>query len=370
MRIAILGAAGAMAQVVLRDLLEFVPEVSVTAADLRPPTAHDPRVQPATLDVSDETATARLLEGHDAVLNCVTYYFNVPVMRAALAARVPYADLGGLYHGTVKQFGLHEDFVRGGVPALLGMGSTPGITNVMAGALARGLDYVEAIHVRVGCIDRSASGPLPIPYALDTVIDEFALPPMVFRDGRVEAVAPMSGRETITFPPPVGEVEALYTLHSEVAMFPRSFPGLRQASFKVAFEPEFTRKMGFLVDLGFASREKVLGEVSPRSMLLALAARQPSPAGEPADSDAIRVDLHGRLGRQDVERRAELIALPHPAWKMAAGSVDTGVPLSIAGQLLASRTIRTPGVLCPETAVPADLFFELLERRGMHVRWS
>ena len=93
-------------------------------------------------------ATARLLEGHDAVLNCVTYYFNVPIMRAALAARVPYSDLGGLYHGSLEQFALHEDFVRAGVPALLGMGSTPGITNVMAGVLAQGLDTVEAVHCR------------------------------------------------------------------------------------------------------------------------------------------------------------------------------------------------------------------------------
>ena len=36
MKIAILGAAGAMAQVVLRDLLEFVPDVEITAADLKP----------------------------------------------------------------------------------------------------------------------------------------------------------------------------------------------------------------------------------------------------------------------------------------------------------------------------------------------
>ena len=118
MKIAILGAAGAMAQVVLRDLLEFVPDVEITAADLKPlAQAHgDPRVRPATLDAADEAATARLLEGHDAVLNCVTYYFNVPIMRAALAARVPYADLGGLYHGSIKQFALHEDFVARGRP--------------------------------------------------------------------------------------------------------------------------------------------------------------------------------------------------------------------------------------------------------------
>src|SRR5262245_62184926 len=147
-----------MAQVVVRDLLEFVPDVEITAADLKPIAHPDSRVRPTTLDARDEAATARLLEGHDAVLNCVTYYFNVPIMRAALAARVPYSDLGGLYHGSIKQFALHDDFVRAGVPALLGMGSTPGITNVMAGSMARGLSRVEAVHVLVGCSAGFAAG--------------------------------------------------------------------------------------------------------------------------------------------------------------------------------------------------------------------
>jgi len=380
MRIAVLGAAGAMAQVVLRDLLEFVPDLAITAADMRPArhlvdaSRADPRVTTATLDARDEEATARLLEGHDAALNCVTYYFNVPIMRACLKARVPYADLGGLYHGTRKQFALHDEFVRAGVPALLGMGSTPGITNVMAGAMAQGLDRVDAVHVRVGCLDRSLSGPLPVPYALDTVIDEFSLEPMVFRDGRAEAVSPMSGRESIDFPEPVGRMEAISTLHSEVAMFPRSFPGLREASFKVAFEPEFTRKVAFLVELGFASREKLPSGSTPREVLLALAARQAVPPGEPADCDVLRVDVEGRTGGagggRPVRRRGELTVLPHTRWRVAAGSLDTGVPLSIAGQLLASRTIATPGVLCPETSVPHQLFFEMLERREMRIRWS
>jgi len=373
-KIAVLGAAGAMARVVVRDLLEFVPGVSITAADRRP-LDHDhdhgdARVRFAPLDAADEAATARLLEGHDAALNCVTYYFNVPVMRAALAARVPYADLGGLYHGSIQQFALHEEFRSAGVTALLGMGSTPGITNVMAGALAEGLDAVESVHVRVGCVDRSASGPLPIPYALDTVLDEFALEPMVFENGAARPVPPMSGAETIDFPPPVGRAEAIYTLHSEVAMFPRSFPGLRDASFKVAFEAGFVEKVRFLVELGFASREKLAGGASPRDMLLAVAARQAAPGGPPRDADHLRVSLSGRKDGRGVSRRADMTVTPHDGWGLAAGSLDTGVPLSIAGQLLASREISEPGVLCPETAVPHELFFEMLERRGMRVHWS
>jgi lysine 6-dehydrogenase len=370
MKIAVLGAAGAMAQVVVRDLLEFVPAVEITAADRRPLEHPDTRVRFAEADVTDEAATARLLEGHDAVLNCVTYYYNVPVMRAALAARVPYADLGGLYHGSVKQFALHDDFRRAGVTALLGMGSTPGITNVMAGALAEGLDAVESVHVRVGCVDRSASGPLPVPYALDTVLDEFSLEPMVFENGAAHPVPPMSGGETIDFPEPVGRAEALYTLHSEVAMFPRSFPGLRDASFKVAFEPGFVAKVRFLVELGFASREKTGAGESPRAVLLELAAGQHVPGGAPNDADHLRVELSGRKDGRPVSRRADLTVTPHERWGVAAGAFDTGVPLSIAGQLLAGRAISEPGVLCPETAVPHELFFEMLERRGMRVHWS
>jgi saccharopine dehydrogenase-like NADP-dependent oxidoreductase len=251
------------------------------------------------------------------------------------------------------------------------MGSTPGITNVMAGALAGRFDAVDAIHVRVGCIDRTASGPLPVPYALDTVIDEVSLEPMVFRGGRAEAVPPGSGEETIRFPEPVGDARAFYTLHSEVAMFPRSFPGLSDASFKVAFESEFTRKMRFLVDLGFASREKRVGEASPREMLLALAGAQTAPpVGAPDDCDALRVDVSGRKAGKPGDARGEMVVRPHRGWNMAAGSLDTGVPLSLAAQMLADGTVASPGVLCPETAVPPEKFFAELSRRGMEVRWS
>lgn len=370
MKIIIFGAAGAMAAVVMRDLLEFNTDVSITAADMRKIKHSDPRVHPVTADVRDEDSTTKLISGHDAVLNCVTYYLNVPVMRAALRAHVPYTDLGGLYHGSKKQFELHDEFVRGGVPAVLGMGSTPGITNVMAGALAKQFDEVHEAHVRVACMDESASGPLPIPYALDTVLDEFALEPWVFTKGEARPVPPMSGGEVIDFPQPVGRAEALYTLHSEVAMFARSFPKLREASFKVAFPQEFTRKVKFLVELGFASRDKVVRDVSPREMLLSVASQQPQASGDPKDCDVLRVYVSGLKGGREKRAMAESIIFPHPQWKFGAGALDTGVPLAITGQLLAHREITTPGVLCPETSMPFQRFFEELQKRGITVNFQ
>jgi len=370
MRIAVLGAAGAMARVVLADLLEFQPDVEITAVDRRSIEPPDPRVRPVAVDVRDIASLARVLAGHDAALNCVTYYLNVEVMRAALAARVPYSDLGGLYHGTLRQFELHEEFAEAGVPALLGMGSTPGITNAMAGELARTLDAIEEVHVRVGCVDEGASGPLPVPYALDTLLDEFVLPPMVVVGGVAKAVEPMSGFESLEFPAPVGRVEAMYTLHSEVAMFPRSWPGLAAASFKVAFGRELYEKTRFLVELGFAGRGALVRDVSPREMLLALAGAQAAPGGEPRDADGLRVIVRGQAGGRRVERIGECIATPRPGLPFAAGALDTGVPLAIAGQLLAERAIAGDGVLCPELALPHRRFFSELARRGLDVRFS
>lgn len=370
MRLCVLGAAGAMAEVVLKDLAVFAPDCAVTAADFKEFAPKTGNARFAAVDVRDEAATAELLSGHDAVLNCVTYYWNLPVMRAALEARVPYTDLGGLYHGSRKQLELDLAFREAGVAALLGMGSTPGITNAMAGAMARDLDRVDEIHVRVGCLDRGVSGPLPVPYALDTVLDEFALEPYVVENGDARPVPPRSGEEEIEFPEPVGRMKAIFTLHSEVAMFPRSFPGLRAASFKVAFEPAFMEKVRFLVELGFADREARVDAVSPRQMLLAVAASQPAAAGPPDDCDALRVDLVGERGGKVVRRRGESVIRPHPEWGFGAGALDTGVPLAIAGLLLASREIATPGVHCPEIVLPFGRFFSELARRGIGVSFS
>ncbi len=121
------------------------------------------------------------------------------------------------------------------------------------------------------------------------------------------------------------------------------------------------------MELGFADREPRVAGVSPRQMLLALGAAQPAPAGDPDDCDALRVDVVGERGGDVVRRRGEAVIRPHREWGFAAGALDTGVPLAIAGQMLGRREIARPGVLCPETALPFERFFEELAKRGIQV---
>jgi len=44
--------------------------------------------------------------------------------------------------------------------------------------------------------------------------------------------------------------------------------------------------------------------------------------------------------------------------------------MKAAGQLLAERAVATPGVLCPERALPFERFFDELAKRGIQVAFS
>ena len=71
--------------------------------------------------------------------------------------------------------------------------------------------------LRVGATD-----PPPgwLPYALQTLLDELTVPPVVVRDGEPGARATGRGGE-IVFPEPIGRRATIHTLHSEVLTLPR-----------------------------------------------------------------------------------------------------------------------------------------------------
>src|ERR1700719_4714534 len=153
LKIFVLGA-GMMGRAVVYDLGRARDVKNIAVADFDRNRAHEVarafgrgKARGHFADVRKTAQLAKLARGYDVLLNCTQYNWNLDVMRAALAARVNYMDLGGLYHMTRKQFALDRDFRRMGKLAIPGMGGAPGITNVMARALADPLDRVDAIKV-------------------------------------------------------------------------------------------------------------------------------------------------------------------------------------------------------------------------------
>lgn len=394
MRLVVLGG-GAMGRITVRALAEDARVAEVVVADMNVAAAERAvaalsigreKVSVVACDVRDVAATAEMLRGADAALNATDYTFNLEVMRAALAARVPYADLGGLFHMTRRQYELDAAFREAGIAAVLGIGSTPGITNLLASIAVNGLDRVERLDVRIGCGDaRPTDARFTPPYSIRTIFDECTLAPMVYDDAVWRAVAPMSGAEQIEFPAPVGQATAMYTLHSEVALFPVSFGerGLRYASFKIAFPPAFLAQLRLLVDLGLASTEPIeargatrgtTAQVAPREVMVALLAAQQNVAAsaaessepaEPSDCDVLRVIAEGTRDGAPVRLVEEMVVTPYRPWGVGAGDVDTGVPLAIAGMLLASGAARVTGAHGAELIFDPLDFLRELARYGM-----
>jgi saccharopine dehydrogenase-like NADP-dependent oxidoreductase len=239
--IAVVGAAGTIGRNVAAFLDEWGRDVGRLDARLE----GDER-----LDASEPHAVAEAVDGCAACVNCVDYRLNLTVMRGCLAAGVHYVDLGGLFHVTRRQLELAEAFERAGLTAIVGMGSAPGKTNLLArGAVDRLAAPPRRMEIWAVTRDPAAAGhPFPAPYSVQTLKDELHMRPMVVREGRLADVEPLSGRAEREFPEPVGRAEGIYTLHSELATLPEAYPTLRSASFRLCLSPGLLEKLLALRD--------------------------------------------------------------------------------------------------------------------------
>lgn len=379
-RVVILGGAGAMGRITTADLLRTSRgRLEVVVADRDLTAVRDQGAVTLETDVTNPRSLAHAVRGAFVVIASLPYRFNELAMRAALEAGAHYVDLGGLFHTTRRQLRLGPEFERAGCMAILGMGSAPGILNVMATHAAQGMEQVREIHCMVGARDSTRYRylpPLGFGYSPDTLLDEFVKESAVFRAGEFRMVPAIDPGERIfvRFPAPVGRLAIDTTLHSEVATLPLSFAdrGIREVTFRQAFEPATLDRLRFVVELGLAGVDPIPlagGEVVPRGVLAALLARfpAPQPAGKLNRYEILRTRVVGVRNRRRIAVVADCHAGPRAGWGVGP-DIDTGAPPAIAAQLLASGEIPLrPGVWAPEQAVPAAPFFRELERRGMRV---
>jgi len=380
-RIVILGGAGAMGRIIALDLLRTSRNrLQVVIADRDVSAARGLPVETAQVDVTDPKSLRSALDGAYATIASLPYRYNLEAMHGALEAGAHYIDLGGLFHVTRRQLELAPLFARRGVMAILGMGSAPGIVNVLALLASRGLDRVHEIHVLVGGIDETRfrhAPPLGFGYSADTLLDEFTMPSAIFRAGKFKMVPPLDPGEHIAvrFPAPVGTVGVDTTLHSEVATLPLSFRhrGIREVTFRQGFDKDFKDKMKFLVQVGLTDTAALPcsngSAIVPRDVLLALVKRQapPLPMGKAVRYEVLRTVVGGTIGR----RHVTVIADCHAGSNAGNGigpDINTGAPPSIAVQLMARGDIPIrPGVWAPEQVMPVAPFVRELRRRDMAV---
>lgn len=355
-RFVVLGGAGTIGRVVARDLFESHPDNQILIADYNEPAAQtlakffkdtSRRVRAEFCDARQSGKLIGLLKNKDVVVNCLQHDFNLAVMAAALTAGVHYVDLGGLFYWTRKQLRLNKEFRNRGLTAVIGSGCAPGITNMLVAYAAKCRDKFQSVKIRVGSRDfNPPSGELRFSYSAQTIIQELTLKPWIFQRGKFSQIAPRTGWELTEFPKPVGKAWTLWTRHSEVATLPLSFRdrGLKYCDFKVGFDREFVDEVMKRLQAGWT--------IGDFNKLL-------KPDDHPNDYEISRVIVDDLI--------VDCHAQSRPDWQASAGDIDTACPISVIAQMIADGAIHKAGVLPPEIAVPTQIFFAELRKRGLKI---
>lgn len=342
--VVVLGAGGTVGPALVRDLAESDEVRSLLLLD------HDGARAAAVARVHGMgKACARQVDGggqelraaiagRDVLVNCASYRVNLDAMRACLDARCQYVDLGGLYWMTGHQLELDREFREAGLLALLGMGSSPGKTNLMAARAVellaeppRSIDIVEAKR-DLGAED---DGPLTVPYALRTLLDELTMSPIAIRDGKPVELEPLADGGSVSLPRPFGRASTIYSIGSELRTLPVTL-GCGEVSLRLSLPQTLLERLRHV----HAADAKTL---------------PPSP-------DTIAVD---RVVAAGETREVALTAFTGPVeeWGIGGGVVSAAAPAAAAVRLLARGRIANTGALPPELCIsPDDLFPELEQR--------
>lgn len=368
MKVLVLGGCGAMGTEATRDLARFGDFDEIAVADVDPERARALAQEIGgvgmKVDASSGAELVKLMSDYQVVLNCTNYTFGMVVTEAAIQAQRPLLDLGGLYN-TPKQLALTDKAKAAGVTVVLGMGATPGVSNLMSRAAADHMDEVEEVHVHFATYRPMA----PSPGLLMTVLDEFSPETRRFfyQNGEFVDAGPFEGEKRVRFADPVGEVPTWFVPHSETHTVPRYFPSVKRVDVRGTWCPEIMAALRNYGQVGLLSTTAGECGVAPRHLLREVFLARPDWPEIEEWAFLVNVEVLGRRGPYRVEATYNLSHAPVAEWGHTATAKVTGIPASIGTQLVARGAVSGHGVMGPDAAFEPWPFFEELRRRKIWI---
>src|SRR3989344_5886859 len=147
----VVGANGMQGRIVSKFLLENDHSVLLCANDdygIEELIEH-PKADFALVDLRKMERAKRVVKksGSTVLINCAVDDFNMAVTKMALDLGMNYLDSGSEEPMFYEQLKLDKDFKEKNAIAITGIGSTPGITNIMLRYAKDKFDTIETVHV-------------------------------------------------------------------------------------------------------------------------------------------------------------------------------------------------------------------------------
>lgn len=363
MRVIVIGGAGDMGRVACLTTAADPHISSVTVADRDAEKARElagelgEKGQWRHVDVMDQESLDSAVATADLVLNTVGpfYLFGKPVLESAIREGKHYADIADDWEPTVEMLALDEEARAAGITALVGMGASPGVSNLLAAAAHAQLDSVDTLFT----VWRGGVGVPPRPErredvkpaaAIDHWIHNLAEPIRVWRDGRYQSADAL---ETFDISYPGIGPATLWTCgHPEPITLPQTF-----TTITTCYNLMFARPG--LIDAARQIRDRVRSgelDVAQGSIeFLMMPGRSGADAGPIPSYPGVFGYAEGTKDGQAARAVVSTRVLPRGGM-----GESTCIPLAIAAGMIARGEVSRPGIWAPEAIVDPQIFFTRL----------
>jgi len=376
MKILVLGA-GRMGHGAVFDLIHNSPDVaSVTVADFDLAKAEavakavgTESVVARQIDAGNYAEVVELMRGHDSVISCVNYWYNVSLSKAAIETGANFCDLGGNNYIVDEQLALDAEAKAAGINIIPDCGLAPGMVSILAMHGAATFDEIEEIHIRVGGLPQKPEPPLnyQLVFSVEGLINEYIEVARVIRDGKITTVDSMTEIEELSFEnfPPL---EAFQT-SGGTSTLPDSFLGkIKELDYKTIRYAGHCEKFKTMIDLGLCSSDEIVADfqkVKPRKVFGELL-QQHLPADGP-DYVLVRLDFVGKKDGSSQRLRYDIVDKQDESTRMSAMMRTTSFPASIIAQMMARGDVLSRGATPQEKAIDPDKFVAELRARNIQI---
>jgi saccharopine dehydrogenase (NAD+, L-lysine-forming) len=367
-KITVLGGSGAVGSVAAETLASSRMFSEVVVADARLEQAKklvkalgSKRLSAIKFDAGNPRSIKDAIAGSKVVLNCVGpfYKFGPIILKAAIDSGINYVDVCDDFDATEVMLGMDKAAKKAGVSALIGMGSSPGIANVLVRFCADNLlDRTEAVDIYHAHGGEKIEGPAVVKHRIHSMK---ANVPM-FLNGKFTTVRLFedSGKaleEEVEFRD-VGTYWVYAYPHPETITLPKYLKGLRRATnLGLVLPPAYAELIKGVVRLGVTEEEPI--EVQGQSIIplefavafiLSRRKKLMKEAGLAGPMGCLKIVVKGY---KDGKKSTYIFSMSSKRQGMGEG---TGIPAALGAMLMVTGRIKKKGVLPPEACIePMEL---------------
>jgi len=375
MKITVLGGCGAVGSIAVKTLASddtfskiVIGDIDVQKAKKLASELGPEKISAIKVDASDPDSIKEAIKGSSVVLNCIGpfYEFGPRVLKATIDSGINYVDICDDFDATEKILAMDKDAKKAGISALIGMGSSPGVANVLVRFCADTLlDEVESVDIYHAHGGEQEEGPAVVKHRIHSMI--IGVP--VFLDGKFKTVSLFedSGKsleEEVNFQD-VGKFRVYAYPHPETITLPRYIKRMKRVTnLGLVLPPAYAELIKGIVRLGMTSEEPidVKGQkISPLEFAVTYILSQREglmkEAGITEPMGCLKIVVKGK---KKAESSTYVFSMSSRGLGMGEG---TGIPAALGVMLMARGKITEKGVFPPEAGVKPMDMLELAQEK-------